>query len=283
MAVGGLAVTGERNQKDVLAIFIGSNFSGQFIPVERGQTDVDEGHVGMLIFDHLDPLEPVAGNFDAVPANSSSVLSIDRTSALSPIIRMLSGPSLRVTVGNCRFVGSDFERGRRTTNSLPFPLPALSARTDPPCNRAQSVDDRQSETQPPLGPIERRLQLHKRLEHRLEHFGREADAVVSNANHDIALVDLGGQLDGIVGLRILRGVRQEIHKDLLQADGVSVDRNLRGRGLDHQFLPRGIDLRTHDIHCISDHAAEIETFLAELNFATRRRETSTRSSSNRET
>ena len=93
--------------------------------------------------------------------------------------------------------------------------------------------------------------------------------MVSNANHDIGLIDLCGQFDGIVGLRILRRVRQEIHKDLLQADGVPVDSNLRGRGFDQQFLPRGVNLRTHDIDGIGDHAAQIEALLAELNFATR--------------
>ena len=186
------------------------------------------------------------------------------------MIRMLSGPSLRVTVRDSPILRLRFREGEADTELASLSLAgARRARTDPPCNRTSPSTIASPRPNPPSARSSDDCNCTKGS-NTASSISAERPMPWSRTRITTSLsIDVRGQLDGIVGLRILRRVRQEIHEDLLQADGVPVDGNLRRRGLDHERLPRGVDLRTHDIDGIGDHAAQIEAFLAQLDFAAR--------------
>ena len=115
-------------------------------------------------------------------------------SVLSSTMRMRRGVS-RATGGGGVGGGGAWRRiGRWTTNSLPWPRPALCASTLPPWSFTSRLTSVRPMPSPPLGSVERARRLHEEIEHPRQQLGIDASAVVAHADDDF------GRLDVVVAL-----------------------------------------------------------------------------------
>ena len=96
-----------------------------------------------------------------------------------------SDMSARVGAGGC------FAAGSRMANSLPLPGPSLSRRDAAAVHLDQLLDHREPDPQPPFGAGERAVPLGEELEHLRQLLGRDADAVVPDADDDLVRLRLG--------------------------------------------------------------------------------------------
>ena len=108
-------------------------------------------------------------------------------------------------------------------NSLPLPGPSLAAVTLPPCI---STSFRTSVRPMPRPPSERAIERSpwaKRSKIAGEHLGRDADAVVPDLDDDLRPLASRREPDPAAGLGVLRGVREEVHEDLLEPHRVGLE------------------------------------------------------------
>ena len=111
------------------------------------------------------------------------------------------------------FSGTIAERGRRA---------AVHFRQPP--------GKRQTDSQSAFGTIERLFRLREKLKHLGQHFGRNADTVVSHAKHGFAIAAFDGQPDVTAFGRIFGRVVQQIQKYLRHPRQVGVDTHRLDRG-----------------------------------------------------
>ena len=84
-------------------------------------------------------------------------------------------------------------------------------------------DERQPDARAPLRAGERAVALGEEVEHPREQLGRDADPVVPDADDDLVPLDPGDELDAAPGRRVLGGVGQEVHEDLLEPGRVGLE------------------------------------------------------------
>jgi len=99
----------------------------------------------------------------------------------------------------------------------------------------------------------------KKIEHARQHLGRETDAVVGNRDDRFVAAPAGRDANAPAFARVLGGIRQEIHEDLLQPRGVAAhgERRLRIHR-DVVLLVR--HQRLGSFHRAVEHGAQLQSF-----------------------
>ena len=99
------------------------------------------------------------------------------------------------------------------------------------------LDDRQAQSQPTGGAVQRLRLLHKQIEHALDHLRADADPAVANADLDGTSHEPRRDADVRAGVAVLRSVRQQVREHLLQARGVAVDEEIGGDVQRQRLMP----------------------------------------------
>ena len=86
-------------------------------------------------------------------------------------------------------------------------------------------------------------------------------------NNDIGLILLGGEPDATTGFRVFRGIREEVHRDLLKANRVRLHAESSGAEGDEKLVLPLLDERPDGVDGTVEYRADVDDFLAKLNFA----------------
>ena len=97
----------------------------------------------------------------------------------------------------------------------------------------QVPDHREADADSALGAVERARVLHEQIEGPLQQVGGHSDAPVAHAHDRLAILDRRLELDRAAGLRVLRGVVQQVAEHLDHARQIGVDED-RGAGAGHR-------------------------------------------------
>ena len=132
-------------------------------------------------------------------------------------------------------------RGRRTTNSLPWPGPSLCGLDRPAVHLDQPPHERQADAQPALRPVERAVRLREQVEHARQHVRRDADAGVADADDAPAPSVSRSALSQMrpPGVGVLGRVVEQVGEHLGQPGRVAVHPDRLGGKLDRQAGGRG--------------------------------------------
>jgi hypothetical protein len=113
--------------------------------------------------------------------------------------------------------------GKRNTNAVPRPLPALSARTVPPCSPASRRTSARPMPSSPCAVAITGVELHEQLEHRLERVRVDPRPGVDDVERDRVAVGVRGHADRAVGGRVLARVGAQVLEHLREAHRVGRD------------------------------------------------------------
>src|SRR5271166_1237927 len=87
----------------------------------------------------------------------------------------------------------------------------------------QRADQSEADAKSALGVAARPLDLGEDVEHAGQHGGRNADAVIAHRDDHLMPLSLDLDPDAPAGFRVLGGVVQQVHHDLLQPGGVRIE------------------------------------------------------------
>ena len=97
----------------------------------------------------------------------------------------------------------------------------------------ETSDERQADAEPALGAVQRALPLHEHVEDRWEQLRRNPDPGVLDREHGVVALHRRETREWSRPRGVyLIGVRDQVHEDLLEAVGVSLDPNRLGADLD---------------------------------------------------
>ena len=107
-----------------------------------------------------------------------------RLSSTTRMRRAAAGVAASGSAATRSGVGASGCSGRRTTNSLPWPGPALRASTVPPCSSTSRFTSVRPMPRPPCERSSDCVDLREHVEHLLQHVRRDADAGVAHRELD---------------------------------------------------------------------------------------------------
>ena len=165
--------------------------------------------------------------------------------------------------------GLSTSSGSRTRNSLPRPGPSLRASTVPPCMLDQAAHERQADAESALRSPRRSIDLHEHVEHLRQRVRRDADAVVLDADHRLAVLAARADRDAAAVIGVLRGVVEQVGEDLRQPHRIAADEQRLGVEIDGQLVAQVVEHRPAGFDRGFDDGAEIERLLADFDDAAR--------------
>ena len=121
----------------------------------------------------------------------------------------------------------------------------------------------ETDAEPAFGAIERAVGLGEQVEHAAAHFGRQADAVVGDADHGLAVFGESADLDAPAFGRVLGGVGEQVGDDLLGARGIGEERHRLVGHVDRQLVLLLVHDRPHSVGGAADDRQDIDVFLLE--------------------
>ena len=123
------------------------------------------------------------------------------------------------------------DRGRQAEDELAAAARAVAPGLDAPAvHLHQAADEGQADPQPPLGAVERAVDLGEQVEDLREHLGGDADAGVADAEDGVLALAADGQVDPAAVAGVLRGVVQDVGQDLREPGPVRLDPERLARG-----------------------------------------------------
>jgi Putative transposase len=217
----------QRNSRNAVAAWKRTNSPNQLVPVHRRHGNVTHEHIRRVLRNHaqclhcrLDcgDLSPALGQGHAQQLPSVGlVIYHERADAVTS--RHGDRPSSVATSRSLpqRRDGQGHGKGR------PLALAWACSRDVPPMHLHEFSHNRQAEPQTSMGWRHRAIGLAKSFEDDRQHFGANADADVSDANHDLRPHALDPNVHPAMPRRELHGVRQEIPEHLLQPLWIPAD------------------------------------------------------------
>jgi hypothetical protein len=100
----------------------------------------------------------------------------------------------------------------------------------------QALGEREADAEPTLRLAARLLVLDEEVENPGQEVGSNADSVVVDADHDVVRFTTGRDRDVAVGLRVLRGIREQVRKHLRQATAIGLDLQPRWWNVEGQLV-----------------------------------------------
>ena len=116
----------------------------------------------------------------------------------------------------------------------------------------QALDQCQAQPEPATGAFAVVPVLHEELEDAGQHFRRDADAVVADANHSLPARAFDVDFDQPSVRTVLAGIVQQIAQHLRQARCIGVDQNRLRRRAHLELVTRLVECRPHGLQCIVD-------------------------------
>ena len=153
-----LSVSRHRHQGHALQFWLLAASAGHLVAIHDREADVEQDHVGMMLTCQVEGLLAVECRVDLLPQGPEQHLQALGVASLiiddqDPPPRQLRDAWL-IGRGSkwWELASESAATGRRTTNSLPWPSPALWAVTRPPCS---SISDRTRVNPIPSPPRDR--------------------------------------------------------------------------------------------------------------------------------
>jgi hypothetical protein len=109
----------------------------------------------------------------------------------------------------------------------------------------QPPRQRQADTQPGRAAFERGVGLHEHIEYFAQHLGRDADAVVTDADRQLLAVQRGVQRELAIAVGVLGGVVEQVGQHLRQACAVAAHIDRRRRQLHGQRVAERVQIGPH--------------------------------------
>ena len=164
--------------------------------------------------------------------------------------------------------GPDPRERRQAEDELAAPAEPLAPGLDaPPVLIHQATDERQADTQPPLGSVEGSVDLREQVEDLREHVGGDADAAVADAEDGVVAVAADGQVDPAAVAGVLGRVVQDVRQDLREPGLVGLHPERFPGALHGEDLAAGLDERPAGLHGVGDDRRDVEGLLVELDLA----------------
>lgn len=152
-------------------------------------------------------------------------------------------------------------------NVLPWPR---AVRHDvAPVQFDQAARQRQPDAQPALRGLGRAAGLHEHVEHGVQHFGRDADAIVLHADDGLAVHRLRSQRDVPAGGRVLGGVVEQVGEHLREPHAVAFQRQRAVGQMQHELVLRGIEQWAAQLQRVVQHLAQVDGAHVRLDLAAR--------------
>ena len=133
----------------------------------------------------------------------------------------------------------------------------------------ETSDDRQTESQPSLRPVQRLRLLDEALEYAFEHVARNADAVVAHTEPGPIARRDRRHANGRSGPAVLRSIGQKIGNHLCQAVCITIDHQALEENVQVEPLLLLVQEWAHHLQPSRDHDGELETAFSQCNLAAR--------------
>src|SRR5688572_18539587 len=104
----------------------------------------------------------------------------------------------------------------------------------------ESLRECEADAESARGMLLRRAQLREHAKYRRQVFRRDADAIVLDGDDELILHLLGRHADGAAGMRVLRGVGQQIREHLRKTQRIPIDAQIV-RDLDRESMLPFVD------------------------------------------
>ena len=223
LAIRRLAVAGQRDQGRAATV-LRPNAARELVPIQVGQPHVEDAHVRQEAAPAIDGSVAVIGDGGLKP------LALQRLGQeLGQIDVVVDDEHPDVRPGGRRLrAANDLGRlardGRRKLDGERRALPASVAvnRHGPAMASHHVVDDRQAQSQAAAQDVARSVALHERLEDPLQLLGRDAGAVVADADPRTIGGALDEDLDAPTGRRELGRVGQQVGEHLYQPRSIAL-------------------------------------------------------------
>ena len=154
--------------------------------------------------------------------------------------------------------------GNRTTNSLPFPG-VLLASTLPPCIETNRSTKANPMPKPALRSVQRPVCLRKQIEDTREKFRSDPDAGISHTNDRLLAFLLRREPDATAVVRVLGGVVEKVHDELLDPGCVRMKPDRRCRQRYRKCVPALVDQRTGGFNRTFENSLQHDSIGMKLN------------------
>ena len=116
-------------------------------------------------------------------------------------------------------------------------------------------------------PIQTVVGLHEQVKNAFEFFWRNATSVVPHTNHDVVSIPCHRQADVAPRRGVLRGIRQQIHVNLLQSRGIALHGKSCSRKLSLEALTAFFARGLHYVNRILQYLGQIHQFVTHFDLA----------------
>src|SRR3954462_3015381 len=138
-----------------------------------------------------------------------------------------------------------------------------------PVHLDEAAHEREPETEPALGAIERSLTLGEEVEDAAEQILLDARAVVADGDDDLVALAPAGEGDPPARVRVLRGVGEQVREHLGEPHRIAVDDETRGGNVERKVMAVLLEERTRDLDGLPDHFVELDRRSLELDLPPR--------------
>src|SRR5690606_29686915 len=216
-----------------------------FVPVDARHADVEQDQVRAEALGDLDRLEAVYGRAHVVTDDAEDLRH--RRRGVGVVVRHEDPASRQlraVAAWAPRF--RPRARKRQRHDELAAPVPARARRGDRAAMQLyQTSRDGEPDAEPAARLAAPLLTLRKHLERARQKLGVDADAVVGDVDACLPAVRVDSDVDMPAGVRVLRGVRQQVCERLREARLITVERKRRSRHLHAELVATAVDEGTY--------------------------------------
>ena len=236
-------------------------------------SDVEEDHIRPDALGRCDGLDAVRRGLDVAPGAPEQhrqarrgVRVVVGDDDLAHLDRLRAHRAARSRIGSPRRI----RVARQPHDELRSPARTVAARGDRPAVQLdEAADERESDSEPSLGAVERPLDLREEVEHPWDHLGGDPDAGVAHTNHDVASIAVRGHEDPAALPGVLRRVVQEVADDLGEASQVAEYAQRVGRDLDGQRVVPCVDQRAARLDGARDDRRDLDRLAPEVDLPLR--------------
>ena len=216
-----LAVPGDGDEEQALAVGSTPKPGRQLIAVHSRQADVEQHDPGPKFIDQIKSRYSVMNAFNLVPEAvehaTDALVGVDIV--VDDHDPLGAGAGGRGEFRGALPAGAGIESRQPEDEFAAATAPLAGSRNDASVHLDERLDDRQSDAEPPLRPIDRGVGLSEEIEDPAERLGRNPDALVDDADDHVVVLAVPDDGDRPPFLAVFGGVAHEVDDDLLQPRG----------------------------------------------------------------
>ena len=131
----------------------------------------------------------------------------------------------------------------------------------------ESLHEGEPDTETPLAAVDGRLDLREHLENRGQFLRGDSESCVAHRDDQVAVLLICTETDSPTGIRVFRGICQQIRDDLRDPQGIYDDRYGSFRHFDAQGMAARVNERSRGFDRRIDHCGKLDGCLSQFQFA----------------